>query len=332
MRTSISSQASDRDAPGCPLRFAVIGGCGRDARQIVPMLRELGSVVAIVDPLTTAVEVNCPGAVLCAELAQMPDELQPDCWVLAGPRHPHEDPTEGLLAARKPILKAKPFALSALQGRRLKHRALKAGTPVFTIAPRHANPIFRELPNAVRSIGHPYSFVYRFFLAGRGSSEAEPEEQALREIAFDLRYDAFDIIRRTFGMPKQVSASAIFHEETAHRQGLELCVMTQLVFDGEHPLIGTVILDRNREAPEERLEIFGTAGRLTATASELVVMNAKNECILRQANAFSDREIMSRQIAQFISNLNDLQAAEGDMSAHLATLDLVGRVHGALSI
>jgi predicted dehydrogenase len=317
------------------LRFAIVGGLGKRGEKIAATLTSFGSVAAIIDPLVSQMQRHeHPGTFFCRDVPELPSDLEIDCWIISVPHHLHEALTLEVLEKGKPVIKEKPFALSARNGRHLMDKALQHRAPTFTITQRNANPVFQHLPEGINRIGRPYSFLYRYFLETRFAETTwrSRRDQAFRGVAFDMGYHAFDIILRTFGMPSAVTAAAVYHNDDTRGQRLEDGVTTHLIFGAREALVGTVILDRNRSTLFEELEIFGTEGSVCVTPKSLVVKDLRNVCIYECVNPHSDIEIIERQIGMFVAKIGDLDSSRQDMLSHIATLELIGRVYGALSV
>jgi predicted dehydrogenase len=268
--------------PGLPvIRCAVIGVGRRTVDDYVPALSGLSSRIELVaacdvDPsaealLTQALARNGHAGRprFFPDHLSLLDAVDPGLVIVATPHHTHHEITLELCRRGIPVLKEKPFALSAAQAQSLAAAVRRHDGHLRLCVQRRHHPLYLRAKDVLGRIGAIRHFDATYQLstdAYRTGWRADAKTSGGGAI-IDMGYHIIDLLHWFFGMPSLVYASAAPKLIPDAAYDIEETTLSTLTYS--NGVTGVLRLSLCESRKSELIRVYGSGGHIELTRDRL---------------------------------------------------------------
>jgi predicted dehydrogenase len=182
------------------------------------------------------------------------------------PHHAYLNVISTLVAARKHIIKEKPFATSIAEARQLLQILGGGSVYLGVTVQRRFNPIYRTFQQLKRYIGKIYSIegAYTMNIAALDTGWRASKDLSGGGALVDMGYHFVDLLIWYFGMPTTVTARMTSGNRVDQKYDVE--DTAHLLFDYysenqyDKKLVGNFVISRAYPNKQEYVRVFGTGG------------------------------------------------------------------------
>ncbi len=189
----------------------------------------------------------------------------PDVAVLTLPHSEYKKCIKILAKNNVHIIKEKPFALNLAETKEYHTLMRKHNITIQVTLQRRFNPIFSSVPQLIRSIGKVFAIEakYTFNIDKLDEGWRARSIQSGGGALIDMGYHVVDLLVWYFGLPDQVAVSTSAGNREGQLYDVEDTAYMSLRYgDGEHTILGNVVISRVFPKKQEHLKIYGTKGSI----------------------------------------------------------------------
>lgn len=315
------------------IKLLIIGAIGHQGKEYIDIItKEFNEVdiVGLVDINTDELEIlsMCYGIPFFSSIDQALSLTDFDVALITLPHHLHFDVTSKLLKLKKHIIKEKPFALNAREAHILNELTIAQDVSLFIVTQRKFQESFVAAYNALKQIGHAYSFTYTYLLNLPKQTAGWRANRDLSGggVVLDMGYHTFDVINRFFGKPSEVFAGLSYCYEDMLHHKLEDSANVSFKYETLN-LQGSVLLGRHHYIRREQLEISGTDGALVIEPSGYKLYSREGallENYIPRMEKGMEKLIMLRE---YFHNIENRAYREEHLQVNMMTIDLIDKVY-----
>lgn len=217
------------------------------------------------------------------DVSQLMEKTSLEAAILTLPHCEYRSIIEFLASRKVHIIKEKPFAMNVEEALLYQHLIRRHGIGIYVTLQRRFNPIFTAVPQLLRTIGKIFAVEGRYVFnvdhldTGWRSSIKESGGGAL----IDMGYHIIDLILWYLGMPDYLSVSTSDGNREGQQYDVEDTVFLSFQYgnDDEAAILGNIVISRVYPNKEERLEFYGTNGRVYVERGRVEHFSTSGECV-----------------------------------------------------